>query len=531
MADYEQERQANILRNRQLLLQLGLDGQEEGGSPAGPGSSSSSGSASLPSGTGSGPNGAGRRGAASKILGNASSSKSKTRAPVSRVGYKSIAQRREERRAREEKELEGLKQEAEKIYEQELEEAKAQQAKMEVELQVKREKEEQEASAPGARRTSRRISSVQAKAESAADAKATSRPKPSKEERLAQILDSLTEAWRLEQQTLDANGVPLRRSGRARRDNPAGSKRGGAGLVSLPDDYEDDDENSVKRPRFQPLRKLRDPSPGYSRKRRRTDGGSADEDDGGAERPADPAGITWEPSLTPKLSKSEAERDPTTHPRPPRRAFDFGANYRHFRPNVSPAEMFVGGAFGGTGWRRHFSAVTRRWLDPAKELELPAAASSPSARDIEANGGESSALRARFLTDLLGPAWRKDTAFVQKKLTAETYDASVNRFGIKASQSLAEWEKAGWILAQDERGWFQWYLRFYYGRRSPDDERQMARWTKACGRAGRFRKSLAVKIANSTSRKWDDEMIAPTLRQTLWHWGYELTEQDYQAYL
>ena len=32
---------------------------------------------------------------------------------------------------------------------------------------------------------------------------------------------------------------------------------------------------------------------------------------------------------------------------------------------------------------------------------------------------------------------------------------------VKSGQNQAQWEKAGWITAQDPRGWFQWYCRFF----------------------------------------------------------------------
>ena len=93
------------------------------------------------------------------------------------------------------------------------------------------------------------------------------------------------------------------------------------------------------------------------------------------------------------------------------------------------------------------------------------------------------------------------------------------------------------------------YCRFYAGRRSEDDERQISRWSGVCGANGRFKKSLVKKIAQSGGR-WDDESVAPVLRQTCemlclrWaheantymfglvhHWGYVLTEADYRAFL
>ena len=54
-------------------------------------------------------------------------------------------------------------------------------------------------------------------------------------------------------------------------------------------------------------------------------------------------------------------------------------------------------------------------------------------------------------------------------------DGDLNRFRVRAGQSLAEWEKAGWIWAEDPRGWAQWYTRFWEGRRCDDDERQVRR--------------------------------------------------------
>lgn len=87
--------------------------------------------------------------------------------------------------------------------------------------------------------------------------------------------------------------------------------------------------------------------------------------------------------------------------------------------------------------------------------------------------------------------------------------------GVKAGQSLADWEKSGWIRAQDPRGWFQWYCRFYLGRRSADDDRQISRWSGVCGRNGRFKKALVKKVLASGGRdKWNDESVAPVLRQT-----------------
>lgn len=105
-------------------------------------------------------------------------------------------------------------------------------------------------------------------------------------------------------------------------------------------------------------------------------------------------------------------------------------------------------------------------------------------------------------------------------------------YGVKASQSIEEWEKAGWIRRQDARGWMQWYCRFYLGRRTPDDDRQIRRYLSAVGPRGRFKTSLVKKIvAGGGLDAWDDGDIAPILRQTLQHWAVKITREDVAEYL
>ncbi len=81
----------------------------------------------------------------------------------------------------------------------------------------------------------------------------------------------------------------------------------------------------------------------------------------------------------------------------------------------------------------------------------------------------------------------------------------------------------------DPYGWFQWYCRFYLGRRSTDDERQIARALGVMGPKGRFRNQLIGKCS-AAGKAFDDPSVSPVIRQSLQHWGYALTQADADAY-
>jgi len=76
------------------------------------------------------------------------------------------------------------------------------------------------------------------------------------------------------------------------------------------------------------------------------------------------------------------------------------------------------------------------------------------------------------------------------------------------------------------------YCRFFQGRRSHDDARQISRWSKCAGLKGRWRNQLCGRIAaaRSDGSGWDDATISPVIRQTLLHWAYELNEADWEAW-
>jgi hypothetical protein len=102
--------------------------------------------------------------------------------------------------------------------------------------------------------------------------------------------------------------------------------------------------------------------------------------------------------------------------------------------------------------------------------------------------------------------------FTRAKLAKGRRDCSLNYFGVDASQPLSEWRRKGWIYPGDPRGWFQWYCRYYMGRRLPDeDARQIRRW-KAIRRHVRQLQRHCEP---------GDVTCRPRQRQALLHWAYD----------
>ena len=136
--------------------------------------------------------------------------------------------------------------------------------------------------------------------------------------------------------------------------------------------------------------------------------------------------------------------------------------YPEFKPELTPAEMLELGVFGG------------KYLTDCRD-EFPA-------------------------------SW-----FSGAKLS-DVADASLNAFGIKSRQPLSVWRDKGWIIGPDRRGWFQWYCRYYLGRRIPDvDKRQISRWRSFARHAAQVRHNCDPH----------DLSCRPRQRQALLQWAYD----------
>ena len=142
---------------------------------------------------------------------------------------------------------------------------------------------------------------------------------------------------------------------------------------------------------------------------------------------------------------------------PPGADFDAG-----FTPDLTPAEMLRLGVFGGCYMTDCRAEFPPDWLEGAK-------------------------------------------------LSPGKPDPSLNYFGIAASQPLSEWRRKGWLHQDDPRGWFQWYCRYWMGRRHADDARQISRWRAIRRHVGQLRRACDP----------GDVFCRPRQRQALLHWAYD----------
>jgi hypothetical protein len=149
-----------------------------------------------------------------------------------------------------------------------------------------------------------------------------------------------------------------------------------------------------------------------------------------------------------------------------------GKNFaKDFKPDLSPKQMLALGVFGGVYMRDAVKEYPSDWFAKAK----------------------------------FAP---RETDTTRKHY----HDPALNYFKVSASQPLSEWRKKGWIYNDDPRGWFEWYCRYYMGRRIPEeDERQIRRWRQMTRHIAQLRKYCRV----------GDEHCRPRQRQALLHWAYD----------
>ena len=143
----------------------------------------------------------------------------------------------------------------------------------------------------------------------------------------------------------------------------------------------------------------------------------------------------------------------------------------NFAPNKTPIEIIKEGAFGGTYFRDIYFNINNKWYRNSwKEFNF--------LRDID-----------------------------PKLYSKNYYDVHVNKYKVKCGSSLRFLENKGWICEQYPYGWFQWYCRYYLGRRSSDDERQIKRWNSIVNRF----KSILVKMIKNKGAKYNDFQYHPKL--------------------
>jgi len=143
---------------------------------------------------------------------------------------------------------------------------------------------------------------------------------------------------------------------------------------------------------------------------------------------------------------------------------------------------------------RNFSADFKPELSPKEMLEL----------------GVFSGVYMRDCQNEFPKSW-----FKKAKLAKDKKDDSLNYFSVSASMPLSYWQKKGWIYKDDPRGWFQWYCRYYMGRRlEEEDKRQIKRW--------RAIKRHVIAIKNNC--RPGDINCRPRQRQAVLHWAYDSRE-------
>lgn len=105
-------------------------------------------------------------------------------------------------------------------------------------------------------------------------------------------------------------------------------------------------------------------------------------------------------------------------------------------------------------------------------------------------------------------------------------DPRLNAFGVKSRLSLGAWRRNGWLPAApgdpDPRGWFQWYCRYWLGRRLPElDAAQIARWRSFARHRGQVLASYRALGARRPRTPAEKRAHRPRQRQALLQWAYD----------
>lgn len=169
---------------------------------------------------------------------------------------------------------------------------------------------------------------------------------------------------------------------------------------------------------------------------------------------------------------------------------------------------------GSSDSRRPSTVVVNDLMQQGYEYELTIAAGWSFADDFTPDLSPQEMLElgvfgGRYMTDCVDEF--PDSWFAKAKLCHDEHDARLNFFGVNASQPLAVWRSKGWIHPDDPRGWFQWYCRYWMGRRHEDDDRQIGRWRA-------IKRHVSQLKSNCPPRALE---CRPRQRQALLHWAYD----------
>jgi hypothetical protein len=104
----------------------------------------------------------------------------------------------------------------------------------------------------------------------------------------------------------------------------------------------------------------------------------------------------------------------------------------------------------------------------------------------------------------------KGTDLFNNAKLSDVPDPLINFYRVKSRLPLSYWKDLGWIYWEDPRGWFQWYCRYYYGRRCPDDDRQIKRW-----------RSFKARVTSQLINNCSNQNCRPVQRQSLIQWAID----------